>query len=98
MINKRLNKIEKLFLNSIQTKELIVKDKLFNSLAVMGELATNSIIDGGKALVYCDEFFLVSSMDTGRIQEAHITAGHALMEYIEDELLECGHINLQNKL
>jgi hypothetical protein len=39
----------------------------------------------------------VLSKDTGRIQEAHITAGHALMEYIEDELLECGHINLQNK-
>ena len=53
--------------------------------------------DGGKALDYCDEFFLVSNKDTGRIQEAHITVGHALMEYIEDELLECGHINLQNK-
>ena len=31
------------------------------------------------------------------IQEAHITSGHALMEYIEDKLLECGHINLQKK-
>jgi len=50
---------------------------------------------GGKALELCDEFFLVPSNDTGRIQEAHITAGHALMEYIEDKLLESGHLNLQ---
>jgi D-sedoheptulose 7-phosphate isomerase len=205
LINQGLKRIEKLFLNSIQTKELIVKDELFNSLAAMGDLATDSIINGGKimlcgnggsaadaqhlaaelivrlksmnnregiaaislaqdtstitacgndfgfdflyerliislgndgdcligittsgnsknviramkaakemnikvfgflgsgggkALEYCDEFFVVPSEDTGRIQEAHITAGHALMEYIEDRLLECGHINLQNK-
>jgi D-sedoheptulose 7-phosphate isomerase len=51
LINQRLNKIEKLFLNSIQTKELIIKDKLFNSLTVMGELATNSIINGGKIML-----------------------------------------------
>ena len=51
---------------------------------------------GGKALEYCDEEFLVPSNDTGRIQEAHITAGHALMEYVEDKLLESGHINLHD--
>jgi len=50
---------------------------------------------GGKALELCDEIFLVPSNDTGRIQEAHITAGHALMEYIEDKLLESKHLNLQ---
>ncbi len=38
------------------------------------------------------------STDTGRIQEAHITAGHALMEYIEDKLLESGYLNLQTDL
>jgi len=42
--------------------------------------------DGGEALKYCDEAFIVPSDDTGRIQEAHITAGHALMEYVEDRL------------
>ena len=52
---------------------------------------------GGKALELCDEFFLVPSNDTGRIQEAHITAGHALMEHIEDKLLESGHLNLQKQ-
>ncbi len=50
---------------------------------------------GGKALDFCDKAFIVPSNDTGRIQEAHITAGHALMEYIEDGLLESGYIHLQ---
>lgn len=43
---------------------------------------------GGKALALCDEVFLVPSNNTGRIQEAHITAGHALMQYVEDRLIE----------
>ena len=51
---------------------------------------------GGEALRYCDEAFIVPSNDTGRIQEAHITAGHALMEYIEDRLLESEYLNLQD--
>lgn len=205
MLNEGVNRIEKLFCKSIQIKETIIKDKLFNSIALMGEAAGDSIINGGKimlcgnggsaadaqhlaaemlvrlrpmnnregiaamtlvqdtstitacgndfgyevlyervlrtlgnagdcligittsgnsknvilamkaakeldikvfgflgsgggeAIELCDEFFLVPSDDTGRIQEAHITAGHALMEYIEDKLLECGHINLQKK-
>ena len=52
---------------------------------------------GGKALGLCDEAFNVPSQDTGRIQEAHITAGHALMKYIEDKLLEVGYLNLQGQ-
>ena len=52
--------------------------------------------EGGKALKYCDEAFIVPSNDTGRIQEAHITVGHALMELIEDELLNSGYITLQD--
>ena len=50
---------------------------------------------GGEALKYCDEAFIVPSEDTGRIQEAHITAGHALMEYIEDQLIESNYLYLQ---
>ena len=50
---------------------------------------------GGEALDYCDEAFVVPSNNTGRIQESHITAGHALMELIEDGLLDSGYINLQ---
>lgn len=52
---------------------------------------------GGKALQYCDEAFLVPSDNTGRIQEAHITAGHALMEYIEDRLFELDFIHFQEE-
>ena len=43
---------------------------------------------GGEALPYCDEALVVPSSVTGRIQEVHITAGHALMELIEDGLLD----------
>ena len=50
---------------------------------------------GGKALDHCDEVFLVPSNDTGRVQEVHITAGHALMEYVEDRLIESGTLHLQ---
>ena len=52
---------------------------------------------GGDALQYCDEAFVVPSDNTGRIQESHITAGHALMEYIEDRLLEVGYIHLYSE-
>jgi D-sedoheptulose 7-phosphate isomerase len=45
---------------------------------------------GGEALSYCDLAFVVPSKITGRIQESHITAGHALLQYIEDSLLEKG--------
>lgn len=43
---------------------------------------------GGKVLDLCDEVFLVPGNETGRVQECHITAGHALMEHIENELLK----------
>ena len=51
---------------------------------------------GGDALKYCDEAFLVPSSDTGRIQEAHITAGHALMQNVEDQLIESGYLTLKD--
>ena len=52
--------------------------------------------DGGLAMELCDEKFLVPSSNTGRIQESHITAGHALMELIEDRLLENGYLHLKD--
>jgi len=51
--------------------------------------------DGGAALSECDKAFLVPSNNTGRIQESHITAGHALMEHIEDKLLESNYLHLE---
>ena len=50
---------------------------------------------GGNALDLCDHAFTVPSDNTGRIQEAHITAGHAVMEYIEDQLINDGYLHLQ---
>ena len=50
---------------------------------------------GGEALSLCDQAFLVPSDETGRIQESHITAGHALMEFIEDKLIEDKFLELE---
>ncbi len=49
---------------------------------------------GGAAINYCDKAFIVPSENTARIQEVHITAGHALMEFIEDGLIENGFLQL----
>ena len=63
------------------------------NIKVFGFLGCN----GGDAFKLCDEAFIVPSNDTGRIQEAHITAGHALMECVEDKLLEVKYLNLQDQ-
>lgn len=43
---------------------------------------------GGDALAECDLALVVPSDTTARIQEAHITIGHALMELVEDLLFD----------
>ena len=48
--------------------------------------------DGGKALELCDSAFVVPSSVTARIQESHITAGHAMLQYIEDKLLDINYL------
>jgi D-sedoheptulose 7-phosphate isomerase len=48
--------------------------------------------DGGAARALCDLALVVPSRETGRIQEAHIAIGHAVMELIEDRLLAAGII------
>ncbi len=47
---------------------------------------------GGPILKACDLALLVPSSVTARIQESHITAGHILMELIEDMLDEVGYL------
>lgn len=47
---------------------------------------------GGLALELCDEAFIVPSSITARIQESHITAGHVVMELIEEMLMIDGFI------
>lgn len=49
--------------------------------------------DGGLALAECDVALVVPSTVTGRIQETHIAVGHALMELVEDLLLESGRLS-----
>lgn len=58
------------------------------------ELITLGLLggDGGPALVACDCALVVPSTVTGRIQEVHITAGHAIMEIVEEMLLDRGHV------
>ena len=68
--------------NIIETLKLARERGIF-SLGFLGN-------GGGEALSYCDLAFVVPSKITGRIQESHITAGHALLQYIEDSLLEKG--------
>jgi D-sedoheptulose 7-phosphate isomerase len=48
--------------------------------------------DGGPALADCDLALIAPTRETGRVQEIHITAGHALMELIEEMLLSSGYL------
>ena len=75
--------------NIIETLKLANERGLY-SLGFLGG-------DGGEALRYCNTAFIVPDKVTARIQESHITAGHALMEYIEHKLLESGYLNLQGR-
>lgn len=43
--------------------------------------------DGGPALMLCDHALVVPATETARIQEAHISLGHAVMELLEDRLV-----------
>ena len=68
--------------NIIETLKL-AKERGIYSLGFLGN-------GGGEALSYCDSALVVPSKVTARIQESHITAGHALLQYVEDSLLEKG--------
>lgn len=63
-----------------------------NKISTFGFLGSS----GGESIDLCDEFFLVPSSDTARIQESHITAGHALMELVEENLLKSKFISISN--
>lgn len=68
--------------NIIETLKL-ARERGIYSLGFLGG-------DGGEALKFCDAAFIVPDNVTGRIQECHITAGHALLQYVEDRLFEKG--------
>ncbi|GAB3442793.1 D-sedoheptulose 7-phosphate isomerase [Insolitispirillum peregrinum] len=48
--------------------------------------------DGGPAREHCDQTLIAPTSETGRVQEIHITAGHAMMELIEEILIEDNYI------
>jgi D-sedoheptulose 7-phosphate isomerase len=50
--------------------------------------------NGGPALELCDYSFIAPTKVTGRIQELHITAGHIIMELVEDHLIEKGKLKI----
>ena len=64
----------------------VLKEARSRNIYTLGFLGNG----GGEALDYCDAAFVVPSKVTARIQESHITAGHALLQYVEDRLLEDG--------
>ena len=68
----------------------VIKKAIKLKIKVFGFLGSN----GGAAVSYCERSFIVPSNTTGRIQEAHITAGHAVMELVENHLISNGHIQL----
>ncbi len=43
--------------------------------------------DGGAAREYCDHVLLVPDTETARVQECHITLGHAVLSLLEDRLV-----------
>ena len=73
--------------NSINIIETLksAKEKNIYCLGFLGN-------DGGEALELCDSAFVVPSNVTARIQESHITAGHAMLQYIEDKLLDINYL------
>ena len=71
--------------NIIETLKL-AQSKGIYSLGFLGG-------NGGKALKYCNSAFIVPSEVTARIQESHITAGHAMLQYIEDKLINEGWLS-----
>ena len=75
--------------NSENIVQALKKAKEIN-ISTIGFLGS----DGGKCLKFCDQAFLVPSNKTARIQEVHITAGHAVIAYVEARLLKEGFINM----
>jgi len=51
--------------------------------------------EGGESLKHCDLAFIVPSNKTARIQEVHITAGHAVIEFVEARLIEEEFLSLK---
>ena len=69
----------------------VLKEAKQRNICTLGFLGNG----GGKALRYCDFSFVVPSIITARIQESHITAGHALLQYVEDKLIQTDWLQIK---
>ncbi len=49
--------------------------------------------DGGAALAHCDLALTIAGADPGRVQEAHMLAGHAVVECAEELLVASGDLS-----
>lgn len=67
------------------------------ALKKAGEMGVKTIAflgaGGGKIKDICNLEYIVPSEETGRVQEVHIMLGHALMETIEDRLIDSKYAN-----
>ncbi len=71
--------------------------KAFRKAKAMGILTLGFLgCKGGPAFELCDEAFVVPSDNTARIQESHITAGHIVMEFVEEMLVGPNQINAES--
>tara|TARA_B100001059_G_C17769947_1_gene547782 strand:- start:711 stop:1310 length:600 start_codon:yes stop_codon:yes gene_type:complete len=70
--------------------ELATKAAINNKIISIGLLGNQ----GGMLKDLCNESIIIPSQNTARIQECHITLGHALIEYVEDQLLEDEFISI----
>ncbi len=74
---------------NVELAAIAAKQKGITSFGFLGS-------EGGILKNICDLSIIVPSNNTARIQECHITIGHALVEYVEDNLISKGFINLNN--
>lgn len=61
----------------------VAREKGILTVGFLGGVAA-----GAPAATFCDYALVIPSTDTGRIQEVHITAGHALMEAVEEQIIK----------
>ena len=97
------NKIRQTFEDSINVKQKVIDEGAYKVLLDAGNIIAESISkkekplicgNGGEALKYCNAAFIVPDKVTPRIQETHITADRALLQYVEDKILETAWLTI----
>ena len=69
---------------------------IINAVEVSKKMGIKTFVltgEGGGELQSKADCLNVPSNETARIQESHITAGHAVLQYVEDRLLKEGWLH-----